>query len=533
MPLDSPLNGLTIATIAKRALPNIDLTTIQSRAIEGLDVPFQLAYEEPLLSYSDLSRSFIEHIKKIVVPKNQKKYFASYTFLGQSSSVGKSRLLQSPLISGGTALFILYINCKKYGMTGIPKFNAISQEIAQKFMKCTEEKEMTPLLMKLLYATFQAVLKKEKNQYFLNRPFGSYEPQDLQLDLARIMDFKSELDHEDIWALLKEMTSNIKYRMDVNGKLREIKIIPIVALDEAACFIENVFDFKGSKKTMNSFRLMRRSLRAKGGSIWSCPFIFAGTNTRFGNFVPSKSSDSSARMDLPDKMDAANVALHLFDPYVLKSTWDVYAKARNYSGDAISDWRQYIISKDYLYHLCNYGRPIWGAVVQASLKGHHEKLSRGPFKFPHLPEDFKMIDLWEELQKFANEKIGYIDKNGTEDDHVESSIAIISLTTGIGFYHSSLVTSLVERRMAFLLDYRYDNGQLLVTYPVEPVLSNAAIDSFQNNALSIVRNLMSAKVFSQENIGEIGELVIRIMFLLCVPPINEICALLLCEGFFR
>jgi hypothetical protein len=128
-----------------------------------------------------------------------------------------------------------------------------------------------------------------------------------------------------------------------------------------------------------------------------------------------------------------------------------------------------------------------------------------------------MLQLWTLLLVFADQKIGYDLRKGTEEDHIQSAVALISLTTGIGLHHSSLATSLVERRMAFLLDYRYDNGQLLITYPVEPIMSFAALESFQDNAVDIVKNLMSARVFSADNIGEIGEFVIRILFLLCVP----------------
>jgi len=123
------------------------------------------------------------------------------------------------------------------------------------------------------------------------------------------------------------------------------------------------------------------------------------------------------------------------------------------------------------------------------------------------------------MHLLANVKIGYDIASDSKDptrDRIQASAAIISLITGNGFFHSSLATSLVERRMAFLLDYRYDDSQLLVTYPVEPVLSSAALVNFQKNALDVVRNLLAS--FSSSNIGEIGEMVLRMLFLLCIPP---------------
>jgi hypothetical protein len=406
-------------------------------------------------------------------------------------------------------------------MTGIPKVNTFSEKLAEKFLNCRSENEMTILLANLLHLTFTAILKKDKGRYYLNRPFGSYEPQDLDLSLDSISSQNNEFDHPAVWESLLEMTSNIKFLEEVNGKLRELKIIPVIALDEAGCFIDSVFDFNGMKKAMNSFRLIRRSLRAKGKFFWTCPFIFAGTNTRFGNFVPSASNDPSARLDLPSGSDATPTALRLFEPYILTSTWDVYARDRNYSGEVISDWLAYITSNDYLYHLSNYGRPVWGAFVQACIrKGKSMLPSSRPFSFPHLPEGVKMVYAWKQLRGLASQKIAYPLTNCTEEDQIQSAVAIISLTTDIGFYHSSLVTSLIERRMAFLLDYRYDRGQLLVTYPVEPLLSIEALVNLQGSAEQIIRSLLSARAFSSDNMGETGELVSRMLFLLCIPKFD-------------
>jgi hypothetical protein len=90
---------------------------------------------------------------------------------------------------------------------------------------------------------------------------------------------------------------------------------------------------------------------------------------------------------------------------------------------------------------------------KATIRESHQLPGKRPFKVPYLPDslEMKMRTIWRNMHLFAAVKIGYNTGIGTQEELIQTSAAIVSLTTGIGFYHSSLATSLVERRMAFCL----------------------------------------------------------------------------------
>ena len=508
------------AFCAKIILPNVSIST-------GSDHFFQRAYELPLLHYDRLAGSFIRHIKNIVDCTDRGKYFASYTFLGQSSSVGKSRLLQSPLCYGDTALFILYVNCKQKGMAGIPPINANSMRIAELLMKCETEPQMTLFLRNMLYMTLTAALEKQAqgDGYDLKEPYkyGSYEPGDFNIIADFIKDYQSGLEDVPMWSEIKKMVMNMGFVRKENGTEKRIKIIPVVAFDEAACFIEKEFSIEHQKMLypMNTFRLIRRSLRDKAEEIWWCPFIFAGTNTRFGNFVPTTADDISSRRAIVSPTDSTPLPVLLFDPYTLTSTWNVFAMERNYSYKAVENWKMYMESNDYLYHLSNWGRPIWGACVQAwiNASGPH-LLDKRPLAFPYIPKTVDMLAIWGKSVKYARQKVRFFAEM-LEEERVCSAVALLSMLSGIGYINYSMASALVERQMAFLIVYRYAKGQMIITYPVEPVLSIAALRIFQQYPYQIIQNFMNARGVTPESIGTIGELVVTILFLLCIPMDDE------------
>ena len=274
---------------------------------------------------------------------------------------------------------------------------------------------------------------------------------------------------------------------------------------------------------MNTFRLIRRVLKSDKDQLWQIPFVFSGTNTRFNNFIPSHTNSPSVRDGIgPNDEVPVGVGILLFEPYILTATFDAYAKQMNKGPPMKSNWKNYVESCDYQYHLCNLGRPLWGGFLNAELEILIGDSFAGKDLQKCIPEGKleSFGTILSRIHRQALSKMPYSKDNSNVLERVECAVSIAHVIAGSGFLYGALASALVEKRMAVLLDYRYDTSQVRVAYPSEPVLAIASLAQLHNNTLSILDDLLLTNDCLIGSIGDIGEFVARIILLLSLGEIT-------------
>jgi hypothetical protein len=537
--------------------PNIQTAATM---VEGSEDAFILPY----LFRDEISRSFIEYIENMINPKHIADHFACYSFLGQSSCSGKTRLLSESLETKEHAVFIVNINCKPKGETmGYPHANSDS-EIVEYIKRARSFSLMSNIISTILYLVIQkAFEKKMDGNYYVKVDGLSKSLDDLGIRYEEVANPRSGA----VGKFLYEASRKLKA---IRGD-RTKDVTLLIAFDEAGYLIDRdfplvidkdkekdidlLYEESAEKKKreseekkkresavkakeddtvnengtlsgptiLNTFRLIRRVLCQYKYELWNIPFVFAGTNTRFANFIPSKWNNPSARTGFgpnDEKWDGVT----LFDPYILLEPFDVYAMQFNkYSGLDIN-WKDYIFSPNYMYHLCNIGRPMWGGLLSAGLKKEYgNSFIENPGTGSCIPLDdmgFFNICLTN-VYKQAAAKIHYDKRTKKDLERIESAVALMNVIAGAGWISGPLAHNLVERRMAVLLDYRYDTSQSRVIYPSEPMLAINSLLQFHANAAAIINDVIIFNDCSTGSTGQIGELVSRIILLLALDGINS------------
>jgi hypothetical protein len=103
--------------------------------------------------------------------------------------------------------------------------------------------------------------------------------------------------------------------------------------------------------------------------------------------------------------------------------------------------------------------------------------------------------------------------------NVLSAVALMSVIAGAEWISGPSALCLVERRMAVLLEYRYDTSQSRVIYPSEPILAITALKQLHSYSSSIINDIVSNDC-STVSVGEIGGFVSRVIFLLALDGID-------------
>ena len=489
--------------------------------------------------YEDfISSWFIRYVAN-VTNLSPEIYFACYAFFGQSSCMGKSRLLLTKMETDDAAIFLVYINCRASEATGFPLSDQTSCEFVANLLATLTFSEMSNYICGLLILILKLWTTQERSYFILNKKPKSYFLKDLGIKFEMIKDKALAIGDStlSVAAEIQQIIENLYY---VDGNIRK-KVYPVIAFDEAACFVTKTFEFKDKVfKTdpgvselafehvmikMNTFRLIRRVLNQLKRALWKCLFIFAGTNTRFGNFIPSKLRDPSTRGEFGPTDDKSS-GVQLLDPLILHYTWNVYAHMYNCKPSEITDWRKHLSSPDYQYQLINYGRPMWGAMMHSHLKAQGIDASQYP-----LPSSTNLSAPIIAITSLAYDKLPYEIKekdpfkNGlkvelTSLDQVECALSVISLCVAGGFYHGSMAGKLVEKRMAILLNYNYQAEYMCVTYPPEPVLAFVALSHLKRHPVQILNDVEMVNDFIHVHVGDMGEFIVKVLLLLSTPSLS-------------
>jgi len=268
---------------------------------------------------------------------------------------------------------------------------------------------------------------------------------------------------------------------DADNPNNQVKII--LCIDEARYLTRYV---PGKNRT--PFQMFRRAMKH---IVWNGFFIlFLDTHSKISNFA-LLSEDPSSRDD--------EAQLHLFHPFVRLATMDIFERMTG--GPAGTS------EEDQIVQLAKLGRPL----IYSYLKAKGESSST-------------QTALKGLVTLLQNKLFGGARSFDNSHRKELSSIAILSVLVCLDISPQSKITSeLVGSYMATCVAISEDREHLLVRYPSEPLLAEAAhtIISKEKTLVSILQNFneMLRKGFIDAGIH--GEVVARIILILAVRSIQE------------
>ena len=213
-----------------------------------------------------VAKSFVDHI--INLCGKSEEYFACYTFLGQSSGMGKSRLFYESWENEEYALLIVRISCTKV----LEDIGLETGKLILFIWKLTTEEQMSKLLWCLLYLVLDRSL--DENGFLKYTENLSKSLLGLNIDFEEILDLYHSTNSDAVgrtaFKNLQEKINNMKLSRPGSDLVK--KVIPVIAFDEADVLSRNIFEFEGpisatgsassNKKYFDTLRLIRRVLNS-------------------------------------------------------------------------------------------------------------------------------------------------------------------------------------------------------------------------------------------------------------------------------
>ncbi|KAL2890644.1 hypothetical protein HOO65_010002 [Ceratocystis lukuohia] len=267
----------------------------------------------------------------------------------------------------------------------------------------------------------------------------------------------------------QEMTND-----DANRSIQPHNLAFVVCIDEARNLLG------GPEGDSTLFRSLRQALwwTAKYGDESSFFGVFLDTTSKVSNFSPAHTRDPSQKVRTGERPSAV-----LFPPYHQFFTKNIYAPPTPPQFDIPQ------VSWDVLL---NFGRPLWGALLQGGSTCQ------------------AVVDLCKEKCQPSEPPC--------QDLHTKTGLlALVSYRIPFTISNFALAESLVSQWMHTLIDVSDDREQLMVLQPGEPILALAA---FQYGMTMSDMLLKALEVLDQElywnsvNVGDIGEFIAGLILLL-------------------
>uniref|UniRef100_A0A1D1ZLT8 Serum albumin n=1 Tax=Anthurium amnicola TaxID=1678845 RepID=A0A1D1ZLT8_9ARAE len=429
---------------------------------------FKIPYQDPL----KIVERFQDYInKKHAYWFANKKNHLPYGTLFQSSGYGKTRLIEQIAMKIPT----LYVCLRPKRSTGYPPATPYAPEIFDSLGQISSGEEW-----RFMFILWHAI--KKLHGYSLNESAENLWK--WQLDYEWCNKFWKEVSEASKdWKKVDQKDANLgmdRFPFTENPD-NQIKIL--LCIDEARSLIDSVQD-----DGCTQFRLFRRAMRHIG---WNGFFVlFLDTLSKISNFTPPSSADPSARKD--------DLGFELFHPFIRLTTMDIFeGKAEDLAGTS---------EEGQIVQLARLGRPLIYSYFDVKRKSSSTEVAlRGLVSL-------LQIKLFGGVNAFKDSK------------KKMSSIAILSVLVCLDISPQSKIASdLVASHMATCVAVSRDRERLLVRYPSEPLLAEAALSAITNNDTLVCVlqkfNEMLKKGFVDA--GPRGEVVARIILVLAVRSIQE------------
>ena len=395
----------------------------------------------------DLVEALAAHVDSCLVLWSSGKLFSPYFVVCQSSGYGKSRLLRELAYHNQEVYKVLYICLRGKRSTGYPVANRVALELLKSFQS----------------KTYSAVAMCLGKWLVAMLTYLSQSDQLITFEHVEIMD-------EDATSLFQSFTLGSEGRSDESVEGKELegfkppssKSRLILAFDEAG-FLLNHFVEGEDGKSVSLFRVLRRVLRQLDLSA-PVVAIFCDTNSRVGEFAPPAIRDSSMRYDPKDP----EAHIHIYPSFVEVATTDCLPPPP---------------SLDFPTRAFLRGRPLWSSMLPSC------KTSTS-------------------LVLFAKKKLfgGIIPTPLSEVDWV----VLFAVCCNLRFSASTWMTAdVVAHHMATLLAIHCSREAMVICYPSEPVLAEAALNCMGENiqstlseGLSVVNDFLMQDMVLEGYCGE-------------------------------
>ena len=490
--------------------------------LTGLIETLRSAFHQEYLGRDTIAKSFIGHVVNLT-RSDPSSYFACYTFLGQGSGTGKSRLLSESWEDEEHALFILRINCSKFKeIDGYSYTDFETSDFVRFILGLRSLEQMSRLMWCLLSLVFDRSFDENGFLKFSDTLSCSFE--DLHITFNEVHNMYCSVNSRMIenggFSSIRTLISRMKLKRPWSDVVKSV--IPIITFDEASILIQNHVQLETYNSTTNwldplhgeivsSFGLIMEVLSSYKTDLWACPFVFAAANTKFLDYVPSISPTL-----VPSEEAATKTKL--FNPYWLSIPFNIFANDIAYGYEDDNHLETFILSSNYSFQLCKFGRPLWAAMLQAD-------------RTTNEPHDAVLID----IMKRAVWMIVYKPKSG-QSERLASTIAITSILTASDWSSTVSGNNLFEKTVAFLLHPTGCRCQSNVSYPPEPVLAIAALKMLHRFPSEIMEDLtrvdgldlnemgwLAANIRRRDifvALGEVDEFVAKILVLLSLPSLS-------------
>jgi len=413
------------------------------------------AFKYKFVNSQNYVNNFHRHIDFCFSKYRADNSYSPYVALIQSSGYGKSRLIAEI----AQDVYVVYVCFRPPKSTGYPPRSSIASKILDKMPH-----QQISWFETFLECTF-AVLGR-----MVQDGLTPSECWEMQMDPSKESEF---------WA---DVTTNLQRTLKTSSPTMDslpeqlyetdVPLKFMLCLDEARILTTTIHE----AKERSLFRIIRRALQDIGWKNFMC--VMLDTAGSLSNFAPTEERDPSLRLP-------TTKPLKLLPPFVDVSTMDAL-----FTGQVKNPTDRFFL-----------GRALWAALLNSglSIKKAVETAQR------------KL------LGGTVSTNLQNILSTAKADEQLAMAIAIMSVLISVDISpQPHLSHLLVSSYMATCISIKEDRSQMLVMYPSEPILAEAAFKLVDDDATLVKVLQLFAASFQCGFVdaGHRGELAARLILII-------------------
>ncbi|KAG9301730.1 hypothetical protein G9A89_003275 [Geosiphon pyriformis] len=416
------------------------------------------AFKYKFVNSQNFVANFHSHIKFCLSKCHEDDSYSPYIALIQSSGYGKSRLIAEI----AQDVYVLYVCFRLPMSTGYPPRSSIASKILEEmtFAKVSWFETFLECTVAALGRMIQDSLT----------PSECWE---MQMDPSKEKRFwtgvTTDLQHA-LDASPPKMES-IPKQLYITSEAPTLKFM--LCLDEARILTTTIH----KTKERSLFRIIRRALQNIGWKNFMC--VMLDTADCLSNFVSAEERDPSLRLP-------TTKPLKLLPPFIDVSTIDAL-----FMGQVENPTDRFFL-----------GRALWTALLKSGLSiGRAVETAKRKLLGGTVTTNLQSI----------------LSTAKTVDEQLAMAIAIMSVLISVDISpQPHLSHLLVSSHMATCISIKEDRSQMLVMYPSEPILAEAAFRLIDSDATLVKVLQLFATSFQCEFVdaGYRGELVARLILII-------------------
>jgi hypothetical protein len=437
------------------------------------------------VDYQDANQSIsalLAHIRSIseAYYSQTDSYYVPYVVISQRSGYGKSRLVKEMAHHTPT----IYFCSRKSESTDFPLGFPPDEWFSPAFTLAKSSEELIVYSEFVLLSSLKLMLEFNlDNQTLIDSQV--FPPSDFHDTLHKIIN-PASFSQKELFPIVEQIRS---------FEMKDLEFPILFVFDETFFLLQKLDHIKTDKPDdiQTLFRAFRRALKLLVVE-YDLPFqifgIFLDTSPKISNFVPVLQSGLSTR----------SLLLELIPVYYGMETFDCFYKA-TLATQECQLTVSYLLTRFGCESYYLYGRSIWGSQCMLTISGD------GTVKED---KDKFILDL----------AIGKLSCPRLSRQYL---VCFLQRCGWSGKPSFGMTEQLLASHMATLCYVSHSRTTLALTYPSEPILSEAAahITGTKRGYLIGVKKMLKFVRTSQLNTGSIGELVARLLCLFAVDSARK------------